>query len=139
MTKKRKIKNKAGQEIVSGFDDISKDKSVWRADQFGKRKVCDLEMFNIRLHVDNLGLATDYADKDRLKMATDEYKRRLELQLRNNASSRRLFKKQTRKKYNSKSIKSKIDKMSIKKIQKLYFLLLKKDTGKKSRKKSRKK
>ena len=139
MTKKRKIKNKAGEEIVLGFDDISKDKSVWRSDQFGKRKVCDLEMFNIRLHVDNLGLATDYADKDRLKMATDEYKRRLELQLRNNASSRRLFKKQTRKKYNSKSIKSKIDKMSIKKIQKLYFLLLKNDRGKKTRKNSRKK
>jgi hypothetical protein len=122
-----------------GFEDIPEDKSVWRSDQFGKRKVCDLEMFNIRLHVDNLGLATDYVDKDRLKMATGEYKRRLELQLRNNASSRRLFKKQTRKKYNSKSIKSKIDKMSIKKIQKLYFLLLKKDTGKKTRKKSRKK
>jgi len=137
MTKKHKIKNKV--DIVLGFEDIPEDKSVWRSDQFGERKVCDLEMFNIRLHVDNLGLATDYVDKDRLKMATGEYKRRLELQLRNNASSRRLFKKQTRKKYNSKSIKSKIDKMSIKKIQKLYFLLLKNDKGKKTRKKSRKK
>jgi hypothetical protein len=86
-----------------------------------------------------MGLATDYKDKHRFEMTKNEYKRRLLLQLKDNSSSRRLFRKQTRKKYNSKSIKSKIDKMSIKKIQKLYFLLLKNDKGKKTRKKSRKK
>jgi hypothetical protein len=133
-----KSRKRKKEKILLGFDNIPEAKSVWRSDQFGKRKVCDLEMFKIRVHVDNLGLATDYTDPDRFELAKNEFKRRLLLQLKENTSSRRLFRKHTRKRNQPRNLESKIDKMSIKKIQKMYFLLLKKDNGKK-RKKSRKK
>jgi hypothetical protein len=109
----------------AGFDNIPiTEKSVWRNDQFGKRKVLDIESFMIRKHIDNGGLATDY-NKKRLKTASKEFKRRILLQLKHSASSRRLFKKKTKKKYNSNTIRKIIDKMSIVKIQKLYLFLLK--------------
>ena len=119
----------------AGFDNIPiTEKSLWRNDQFGKRKVIDVEKFIIRSHIDNGGLATDY-NKKRLKIATKEFKRRILLQLKDSASSRRLFNKKTKKKYNSKTITKIIDKMPIVKIQKLYLFLLKTKKTKKSRKK----
>ena len=119
----------------AGFDNIPiTEKSLWRNDQFGKRKVIDVENFIIRNHIDNGGLATDY-NKKRLKTATKEFKRRILLQLKDSPSSRRLFKQKTKKKYNSKTITKIIDKMTIVKLQKLYFFILKKKKTRKSRKK----
>jgi len=121
--------------IEAGFDNIPiTEKSLWRNDQFGKRKVIDVENFIIRNHIDNGGLATDY-NKKRLKTATKEFKRRILLQLKDSSSSRRLFKQKTKKKYNSKTITKIIDKMTIVKLQKLYFFILKKKKTRKSRKK----
>jgi hypothetical protein len=121
--------------IEAGFDNIPiTEKSLWRNDQFGKRKVIDVENFIIRNHIDNGGLATDY-NKKRLKTATKEFKRRILLQLKDSPSSRRLFKQKTKKKYNSKTITKIIDKMTIVKLQKLYFFILKKKKTRKSRKK----
>ncbi len=123
------------QKTEAGFDNIPiTEKTLWRNDQFGKRKVIDMENFIIRNHIDNGGLATDY-NKKRLKTATKEIKRRILLQLKTSPSSRRLFKQKTKKKYNSKTIHKIIDKMSISKIQKLYLFLLKNKKMKKSRKK----
>tara|TARA_B000000475_G_scaffold265185_1_gene253485 strand:+ start:2036 stop:2488 length:453 start_codon:yes stop_codon:yes gene_type:complete len=123
------------QKTEAGFDNIPiTEKTLWRNDQFGKRKVIDMENFIIRNHIDNGGLATDY-NKKRLKTATKEFKRRILLQLKTSPSSRRLFKQKTKKKYNSKTIHKIIDKMSISKIQKLYLFLLKNKKMKKSRKK----
>lgn len=148
-TKKKKTKRKrktrkiqknikaiiGDQKTEAGFDNIPiTEKTLWRNDQFGKRKVIDMENFIIRNHIDNGGLATDY-NKKRLKTATKEFKRRILLQLKSSPSSRRLFKQKTKKKYNSKTIHKIIDKMSISKIQKLYFFLLKNKKTKKSRKK----
>jgi len=148
-TKKKKTKRKGktrkiqknikaiigDEKTEAGFDNIPiTEKSLWRNDQFGKRKVIDMENFIIRNHIDNGGLATDY-NKKRLKTATKEFKRRILLQLKSSPSSRRLFKQKTKKKYNSKTITKIIDKMSIVKIQKLYLFLLKNKKTKKSRKK----
>jgi len=133
----KNIKTIIGDDSVieAGFDNIPiTEKSLWRNDQFGKRKVIDVENFIIRNHIDNGGLATDY-NKKRLKTATKEFKRRILLQLKDSPSSRRLFKQKTKKKYNSKTITKIIDKMTIVKLQKLYFFILKKKKTRKSRKK----
>ena len=132
---KRKNKTQKKDKTLIGFDNIPKtDKTIWATDQFGKRKVLDIEKYIIREHIDNGGLATDY-NKDRHKFATDEFKRRLLLQIKKSPSSKKLFEKKTKKKYNSRNIKGQINKMSIKKIQKLYFFLLKRQKLRKSRKK----
>ena len=130
---KRKNKTKKIYKTKDGFADIPKTlKTLWRTDQFGKRKVINIEKHTSRIHVDNKGLATDYPKKtDKYKQIRLEYERRLKLQLKENASSRRLFKKKTRKKYNSKTIEKKINKMSANKLQNLYYFLLEKDKSRK--------
>ena len=132
---KRKNKTQKKEKTLIGFDNIPKtEKTIWATDQFGKRKVLDIERYIIRSHIDNGGLATDY-NKDRRELAIVEFKRRLLLQLKLSPSSRKLFQRKTKKKYSSKTIKKKIDKMPIKKIQKLYLSLLNKQKTKKLRKK----
>ena len=139
---RKKVKTRKLQKIIigdqltkAGFDNIPiTKKSIWRNDQFGKRKVIDIEKFIIRTHIDDGGLATDY-NKKRLKLATKEFKRRILLQLKDSSLSRRLFKQKTKKKYNSKTITKIIDKMTIVKLQKLYLFLLTKKKTRKSRKK----
>jgi|TARA_B100000902_G_C27213101_1_gene865498 hypothetical protein len=130
---KRKNKTKKIYKTKDGFADIPKTlKTVWRTDQFGKRKVLNIGKHTSRIHVDNKGLATDYPKKsEKYKQVKNEYERRLLLQLKENASSRRLFKKKTRKKYNSKTIEKKINKMSANKLQNLYYFLLEKDKSRK--------
>ena len=130
---KRKNKTKKIYKTKDGFADIPKTlKTVWRTDQFGKRKVLNIGKHTSRIHVDNKGLATDYPKKsEKYKQVKNEYERRLLLQLKENASSRRLFKKKTRKKYNSKTIEKKINKMPINKLQNLYYFLLEKDKSRK--------
>jgi len=123
--------------IADGFGDIPKDiKSIWRTDQFGKRKVVDVDTYLIRSYIDNKGLATDFKkNTEKFKLASTEFKRRLYLQIKLSPSSKRLFLRRIKKNYSLQKIKSKIDKMSIEKIQKMYFLLLNKQKLKKSRKK----
>ena len=130
---KRKNKTQKIKKTKDGFADIPKTlKTLWRTDQFGKRKVINIEKHTSRIHVDNKGLATDYPKKsEKYKQIRNEYERRLLLQLKENASSRRLFKKKTRKKYNSKTIEKKINKMSANKLQNLYYFLLEKDKSRK--------
>ena len=130
---KRKNKTKKIYKTKDGFADIPKTlKTLWRTDQFGRRKVINIDKHTSRIHVDNKGLATDYPKKsEKYKQIKKEYERRLLLQLKENASSRRLFKKKTRKKYNSKTIEKKINKMPINKLQNLYYFLLEKDKSRK--------
>lgn len=131
--KTRKIKKK----IDDGFDNIPRDEnSIWRTDQFGKRKVVDFETFFIRKHIDNKGLATDFKkNSEKYKLATTEFKRRLYLQIKMSPSSKRLFLRRIKKNYNLQKIKQKINKMPIEKIEKTYFFLLKNQKLRKSRKK----
>ena len=92
---KRKNKTKKIYKTKDGFADIPKTlKTLWRTDQFGRRKVINIDKHTSRIHVDNKGLATDYPKKsEKYKQIKNEYERRLLLQLKENASSRRLFKK----------------------------------------------
>jgi len=135
--KKKKIQFvKKIENTLIGFDNIPiTEKTIYAIDQFGKRKVIDLDKFLIRAHIDNQVLATDYKSKSKnFKYASGEYKRRLLLQLKKDKSSRRLFQKKTKKKYSSKTIEKQIDKMPIKKIQKIYYTLLHKKKGKSGKK-----
>ena len=133
--KTRKIRKE--DKTLIGFDNIPKTmKTIWAIDQFGKRKVVDIEKYIIRAHIDSMGLATDYNPKtERYKEASTEIKRRLILQLKESPSSRRLYRKKTRKRYSKKGIDKEIDKMKIEKAQKLYFELLKNQNPNKSHKK----
>ena len=102
--KTRKIRKE--DKTLIGFDNIPKTmKTIWAIDQFGKRKVVDIEKYIIRSHIDSMGLATDYNPKsEKYKQASTEIKRRLLLQLKESPSSRRLYTKKTRKKYSKKNI-----------------------------------
>ena len=53
--------SKNDKNIKDGFSDIQKsDKTIWRADQFGKRVVEDLDNFRIKLQVDNQVLPSSF-------------------------------------------------------------------------------
>tara|TARA_Y100000992_G_C20981312_1_gene357459 strand:+ start:173 stop:583 length:411 start_codon:yes stop_codon:yes gene_type:complete len=134
---KNKTRKKSKKKIIDGFDDIPKtDATVWATDQFGKRKVIDFDTFMVRWDVDNKVLATDFkSNTEKYKEMSNEYRRRLLLQIKKAPSSRRLFEKKTRKIYRSGKIKRKIQNMPIKKVQNLYFELLHKHNPHKSRKK----
>tara|TARA_X000000368_G_scaffold411533_1_gene396528 strand:+ start:1544 stop:1957 length:414 start_codon:yes stop_codon:yes gene_type:complete len=135
---KNKTRKKSKKKIkIDGFDEIPKsDMTVWATDQFGKRKVIDFDKFIIRSQVDNKILATDFKNnKQKFKEMSDEYRRRLLLQIKEARSSRRLFEKKTRKIYKSSKAKKMVNKMPIKKVQNLYFELLQKNKLYKSRKK----
>ena len=107
----------------------------WNMDYFGYRKVIPINKFKIIQAIDNKNLATDYKKNKRLyNLASDEYRRRLELLLEKNKNSRKLFHKKTKKKYNKNKIKKNLKKMHIKKVQDLYFLLLKNEKPNKSMK-----
>ena len=133
--KTKKIRKE--DKTLIGFDNIPKTmKTIWAIDQFGKRKVVDIEKYIIRSHIDSMGLATDYNPKsEKYKIASTEIKRRLLLQLKEAPSSRRLYRKKTRKKYSKKNIDKEIDRMPIKKAEKLYFEILEKHKPSKSSKK----
>tara|TARA_B100000900_G_scaffold275976_1_gene235870 strand:- start:2216 stop:2632 length:417 start_codon:yes stop_codon:yes gene_type:complete len=132
--KTKKIKKK---EEILGFGDIPEnEKSIWRIDNFGKRKVIDADTYLIRTYIDNKGLATDFKkNTKKFKLASTEFKRRLYLQIKLSPSSKRLFLRKIKKNYSLDKIKKKIDSMSIEKIQKMYLILLKSQKLKKSRKK----
>jgi hypothetical protein len=134
--KKKDLFTITKHNVLVGFDNIPiTEKTVYSTDQFGKRQVIDIDKFLIRAHIDSQGEATDYkSNPEKYKYASEEYKRRLLLQLKKDNSSRRLFQKKTKKKYSSKTIKSQIDKMPIKKIQKIYYTLLHKKKGKSGKK-----
>jgi hypothetical protein len=129
-------KNKKNTEIL-GFGDIPEnEKSIWRVDYFGKRKVVDADTYLIRTYIDNKGLATDFKkNTKKFKLASTEFKRRLYLQIKLSPSSKRLFLRKIKKNYSLAKIKKKIDNMSIEKVEKMYFILLKNQKLKKSRKK----
>tara|TARA_B110001454_G_scaffold218907_1_gene248513 strand:+ start:5479 stop:5925 length:447 start_codon:yes stop_codon:yes gene_type:complete len=135
--KTKKKNNKQPHYIIGFFDAYaSRDDSSWNADYFGYRKLIPINQFKTIQSIDYLNLATDYKKNPKVyKYATAEYRRRLILQLKDSPSSRKIFEKKTKKKYNSKRIHKIVDKMPIDKLQKLYFLLLEKEKPIKLRKK----
>tara|TARA_Y100000816_G_C25875115_1_gene456702 strand:+ start:148 stop:579 length:432 start_codon:yes stop_codon:yes gene_type:complete len=128
-TRKNK-KSKTKQDIVIGFDNIPKTKRIlWLPDKFGKRKLIHIEKHVMRKHIDNNGLATDFKNNsEKFKLAKDEFKRRIIIQLKNNKKSRKIFEKKVNKtlrRYNSKTIEKLLNKLKIHTIQNLYREMLK--------------
>jgi hypothetical protein len=98
-----------------------------KMDVFGKRTWLPIKQKIALKKIDNLILASDLDKKNEVKKyMIIEYKRRLKLLLKNK-KSRRLFNKITKR--GNKNIK----RMSIKKVEKLYYKLLK-DQKNKTRK-----
>ena len=131
------MSNKKNKKMIDGFRDIPKtDKTIWSTDQFGKRKVIDFDSFTVIKKIDNGILATDFKKgTDLRKSAENEYKRRLELQVKSSAASKRYFRRKTRRYRKSRNLNKTIKKMPIKKVQKIYLKLLHDQKPKKSRKK----
>tara|TARA_Y100000816_G_C25876765_1_gene457498 strand:- start:8 stop:403 length:396 start_codon:yes stop_codon:yes gene_type:complete len=131
------MSNKKSKKIIDGFRDIPKtDKTIWSTDQFGKRKVIDLETFTVISKIDNGILATEFKKGTELrKSAEKEYKRRLELQVKSSVSAKRYFRNKTRRYRRSRNLNKTIKKMPIKKVQKIYLKLLHDQKTKKSSKK----
>ena len=104
-----------------------------KIDVFGKRTWLPIEHKIALKKIDNLILASDIDKKNPVKKyMISEYKRRLKLSLKNK-KNRRLFNKLTRKKSKN------INKMPIKRIERIYYTLLKGMKKKRKTKKSSKK
>jgi hypothetical protein len=122
--KKNKTLKKRTKKIKKDFHILPDDnKTLWSSDYFGKRQVINFLSYKIKDHVDNLNpILGKFKDK-----ISDEYKRRLKIQLKKNKSSRKQFQNKTKKKYNSKSIDKILSNMSNKKIETIYKKLLSKE------------
>ena len=96
------------------------NKTIWSNDYFGERQVIDLSRKKIINRVDNSNPITGKF-KDKI---SDEYKRRLIIQLKKHKPSRKRFHNKTKKKYNSKSIDKILSKMTNKKVEMVYKDLL---------------
>lgn len=119
---KKKTKKKTRKNTPSKKFHVLPDnnKTIWSNDYFGERQVIDLPSYKIKTHVDNLNPITGKF-KDKI---SDEYKRRLIIQLKKHKPSRKRFHNKTKKKYNSKSIDKILSKMTNKKIEMVYKDLL---------------
>ena len=121
-------------KIKDGFSDIEKsDKTIWRADQFGKGVVEDLENFRVKLQIDNQVLPSSF------KKTSSSYKKIKKEMIRRIIvfyKSGKIYKysiRKTIKKNKGKNMQKKLEKLSDKKLEKLYKSLLNKKTRKKRR------
>ena len=119
-------------KIKDGFSDIEKsDKTIWRADQFGKRVVEDLDNFRIKLQVDNQVLPSSFKkNSSSHKKLKKEMIRRILVFYKSGKTYKYSIRK-TIKKNKGKNMQKKIEKLSDKKLEKLYKSLLNKNTRKK--------
>ena len=134
-TKRKRTSRK--KKLIIGFLGAKTDtpSDLWNVDYFGYRKSIPVNQYKTIQVIDNLNLATDYKKNKKIyKFALDEYRRRLLVQIKTNLSSRKLFEKKIKKKYNSKTIVKIIEKIPIKKVQELYYWLLEKEKPNKSSK-----
>ena len=127
-TKRKRTSRK--KKLIIGFlgAKTNTPSDLWNVDYFGYRKSIPVNQYKTIQVIDNLNLATDYKKNKKIyKFALDEYRRRLLVQIKTNLSSRKLFEKKIKKKYNSKRIVKIIEKIPIKKVQELYYWLLEKE------------
>ena len=126
--------SKKEQNIKDGFSDIEKsDKTIWRADQFGKRVVEDLHSFIIKSQIDNQTYASSYkSNTEKHKALKKELIRRIKLLYKSGKTYKYSIRK-TIKKNKGKNVQKKLEKLSDKKLEKLYKSLLSKKTRKKRR------
>ena len=133
-SRKKNKKTQTKKKYLLGLQAHSQNtpNKKWIIDWFGFRKSVPVNKFKTIQSIDKLNLATDYKkNKNIYNFALDEYKNRLLLLLKTYTPSRKLFKRKTKKTYNSRTISKIIDKMDVKKMQNLYFYLLEKEKPKK--------
>ena len=120
------------KNIKDGFSDIKKsDKTIWRADQFGKRVVEDLHSFIIKTQIDNQTYPSSYKpNTEKHKALKKELIRRIKVLYKSGKTYKYSIRK-TVKKSRGKNIQKKLEKLSDKKLEKLYKSLLSKKTRKK--------
>ena len=126
--------SKNDKNIKDGFSDIQKsDKTIWRADQFGKRVVEDLQSFIIKSQIDNQTYPSSYKKKtEKYKKLKKELIRRIKVFYKSGKTYKYSIRK-TIKKNKGKNLQKKLEKLSDKKLEKLYKSLLNKKTRKKRR------
>ena len=121
-------------KIKDGFSDIKKsNKTIWRADQFGKRVVQDLDSFLIYRLIDNQTYPSSYKpSSERHKALKKELIRRILVFYKSGKNYKYSIRK-TIKKNKGKNMRKKLEKLTDKKLEKLYKSLLNKKTRKKRR------
>ena len=124
----------SANKIKDGFSEIEKsDKTIWRADQFGKRVVEDIDSFRIKLLVDNQVLLSSFKKLNSShKNLKNEMIRRILVFYKSGKTYKYSIRK-TIKKNKGKNLQKKLEKLSDKKLEKLYKSLLNKKTRKKRR------
>ena len=124
--------SKNDKNIKDGFSDIQKsDKTIWRADQFGKRVVEDLNSFIIKTQIDNQTYPSSFKkNTEKHKALKKELIRRIKVLYKSGKTYKYSIRK-TIKKSRGKNIEKKLEKLSDKKLEKLYKSLLSKKTRKK--------
>ena len=124
--------SKNDKKIKDGFSDIEKsDKTIWRADQFGKRVVEDLNSFIIKTQLDNLTYPSSFKkNTEKHKALKKELIRRILVFYKSGKKYKYSIRK-TIKKNKGKNMRKKLEKLNDKKLEKLYKSLLNKKTRKK--------
>ena len=126
--------SKNENNIKDGFSDIKKsDKTIWRADQFGKRVVEDLNSFIIKTQIDNQTYPSSYKpSSEKHKALKKELIRRILVFYKSGKTYKYSIRK-TIKKNKGRNIQKKLEKLSDKKLETLFKSLLNKKTRKKRR------
>ena len=126
--------SKNDKNIKDGFSDIQKsDKTIWRADQFGKRVVEDLQSFIIKSQIDNQTYPSSFKkNTEKHKALKKELIRRILVFYKTGKTYKYSIRK-TIKKNKGRNIQKKLEKLSDKKLEKLFKSLLNKKTRKKRR------
>ena len=126
--------SKNDKNIKDGFSDIKKsDKTIWRADQFGKRVVEDINSFIIKTQIDNQTYPSSYKpSSEKHKALKKELIRRILVFYKSGKTYKYSIRK-TIKKNKGRNIQKKLEKLSDKKLETLFKSLLNKKTRKKRR------
>lgn len=121
-------------KIKDGFSDIEKNnKTIWRADQFGKRVVQNLDSYIIFRLIDNQTYPSSFKpNTEKHKSLKKELIRRIQLFYKSGKTYKSSIRK-TIKKHKGKNIQNKLQKLSATKLEKLYKSLLNKKTRKNRR------
>ena len=126
--------SKNENNIKDGFSDIKKsDKTIWRADQFGKRVVEDINSFIIKTQIDNQTYPSSFKpSSEKHKALKKELIRRILVFYKSGKTYKYSIRK-TIKKNKGRNIQKKLEKLSDKKLETLFKSLLNKKTRKKRR------
>jgi hypothetical protein len=121
----------SNNKLKDGFSNITETKkTIWRADQFGKRVVESENTYIIYKFLDNGTYPSSYnKTNEKHKKLKKELIRRIHLFYKSGKAYKSSIRK-TIKKKKGKNITNKLEKLNAKKLEKLYKSLLNKKTRK---------